>query len=307
MSKLQSVSTGSSASQAAEGPTDAVTGEEDTVEDEAASPPDTAAPTTAPPPSRRYTVAPLQALEEDEDARHVAQHPTPLGDNQTPETQSPVDAEHPITPRQRKRAQSHNEEQSSDFSGVEGQILQVQRLQGRSIKNIQRQLSFHNQNMKDLKEAVYCLNNTVADGFTKMADVMGQMCQLMESNISSKRRDRHQLSAYHKSVDRLCNATHVLSRRSVGMQLEMAKCSRDVTQGLVAVTSALEVLQTQTIAATGAGDVAESEETTSRSSITPPLRVSRRHSVGRSAAARPTSSEEIVPEKGNSGKRARRR
>lgn len=149
----------------------------------------------------------LQELEGTEDDSQGAQHTTPVEATLPPVPQSPVEDSYACARRSRQRAQSAEDDQSSVFSGLEGQILQVQRLQGKTMKAIQRQMVANNRNIKEMKEAIYSLNNTVAEGMEKMADAMRQICERMDSDCAERRRDRHQLAGYNRSVDRLCNAT----------------------------------------------------------------------------------------------------
>lgn len=188
-----------------------------------------------------------------------------------------------------------------------GEHAQSTAAAGESNKSVQRQMVVMNRNMQGIKEGISSMNNTVAEGMRDMSAAVSLLCSQLDEDRVARRKDRQKMDGYTKMVNRLCTATSVLSRRSVAMQGEMAHCSRDVARGLVTVTSALEVLQTSQIATPGPGDGGESEEATSRSSITPPITESRSRSERHGAATGQTAMEDSVPsERGSAARRHRK-
>ncbi|XP_078496609.1 guanylate cyclase 2G-like [Lissotriton helveticus] len=181
------------------------------------------------------------------------------------------------------------------FPGLKANMLKVQRLQGKAIQSVQRQMKHLNNNMGNIEKGISTMTSTpaesmkdMAEGFLDMSQTVMLLCSKLDEDRVARRRERPRMEHHTKAVNRLATASSLLCRGSVAKQEGLAHSSHDVSMGLVKVTTALEVLLTTQSANTGV-NVGDSEETTSRSSITPPeidiRRSSRRHRAGTGSTA----------------------
>ncbi|XP_078529464.1 uncharacterized protein LOC144807694 [Lissotriton helveticus] len=268
------------------------------------TPPSPASPLPPPPRASGHTVASLQQMEVSKENSMGGQQATVAEDANSAGTQAPTEHAHTGARRRRARAASpvSQGEDQSVFAGLEGNMLKVQRLQGKAIRSVPRQMVHMNRQMPQIETGISSMNNTAADCVRDMSEAV----RLDEDRLA-RRKWRRKLDNSTKMINRLATATFLLCRRSMAMQEEMAHCSRDMARVLVRMTSALERLQKNQIATTGTGDGGDSEESTSRSSITPPLTKSRRRSERHSAATGQTASEVSVPRELSSAARGRRK
>lgn len=156
--------------------------------------------------------------------------------------------------------------------------MKVQRLQAKAIMSVQRQMWHMNANIQNIDKSVNTMNTTLAEGLKEMSDSVRLLCSKFDQDRMGRRRERQMMAEHTKAVNRLSNATSLLCRRSLAIQEEMSHCSRDVARGLLTVTTALDMLQRKSHNNTGASEGGDSEEATSRSSVSPQIAVPRRRS-----------------------------
>lgn len=137
--------------------------------------------------------------------------------------------------RRRSRATTScaTDEDATLCAGLEGSMLQIQRLQHKSMRSINRHKSLH----------------YMGEGKMGMAGAIRELCATLNRDQAARHRaSQHsnlRLQRYTKVVNPLCTATSQLTRRSVSMQVEMSHCFHDVAKGLAQVTAAAEQLQTE--------------------------------------------------------------
>ncbi|XP_078512727.1 uncharacterized protein LOC144772344 isoform X3 [Lissotriton helveticus] len=221
---------------------------------------------------RRHIVRPLSLMEgeaEDSDENVYSETTQPQQEVSAQDHQVPQG-----TARCRRRTTSNNEDRGEEsvFAGLEMNMLQVQRLQAKNIKSLQRE---------------------VRAGFraitVELRGAMQVLCEELRADRAARRRELQRLDRYTRAINRLASATNILSRRSIHMQREFPHGSQDIATALVQVTSAVDELRA--VRTTGPGVLTPSEEDaqSGRSSNTPPPIMERRRS-GRNN--RPTMSNE---------------
>ncbi|XP_078540121.1 uncharacterized protein LOC144825112 [Lissotriton helveticus] len=207
---------------------------------------------------RRHIVRPLPPKEEEaEDSNNNLQ-----SEDTRPQQESrPQDSQGlQGTARRRNCTASSFGDQADEsvFAGLELNMLQVQRLQAKNIKALQREVRAGLRGIQ--------------------GEVRGAM-QALRGELRAERRELERMDRYTWAINRLASATNVQTRRSILMQREFSHGMQDIATAVVQATSALDELRALRTA--GPGVLTPSEEDAVRSNSTPPPIMERRRS-GRS-------------------------
>lgn len=210
----------------------------DTPEPDAQSEEDTEFPASSPipaPPRRRRIIPQLPDL----DSAEESQPDTPTQqDGHTPTT---MPTEVPMRRRAvqfcRRRARAlmtvAGDNGAATWTGLEGKLLKVQRLQCKNMRLMQGQLETMATNIGDIRDCMKELTTAVVEGqrpsnenFANVTKAMHDLCRVMQDDHAGHRRRHRNLMVRldRWAINRLSTITAQLSRRAVGMQIEMSHC-----------------------------------------------------------------------------------
>ncbi|XP_078520410.1 uncharacterized protein LOC144785321 [Lissotriton helveticus] len=275
--------------------------------------------TPAPQKSRRHAVAPLLEMDTSAGEMEGDDTQTLAGEGSTATQQSSAEVARTGTRRRRARDSSaaQHVEGPSVFRGLEGSMVKIQRMQGKAIQSVQRQIKHLNTHMENIGKGISALvdeNKEMASDMKEMAAGVREMtqsvqllCTKLDQDRLARRTDRQHAQQQTKAMNRLATDISLLCRPCIYMQEGLTHSSNEVSRGLASVTSAVEVLLNSQTAQTAALDVPESEESTSRSSMTSPPVVETRRSSRRHGDPTPqTPSEDSQPLSSGTGKCGRK-
>ncbi|XP_078512135.1 uncharacterized protein LOC144827347 [Lissotriton helveticus] len=243
-----------------------------------------AAPAT--PPARRRLVATLPLMEA---ALDQAEQTPPM-----PHAAPQANTDEDTMPRRRRmHSTAGGTGEGTVFRGLEGSMVRIQRMQGRSIQACHRQFRALNQTVgemgKGITDIANCSRDMVKSNDNLVAGITSaitQLCDKMDHIENTRRRDTR---ATNRALNRLATATAQLCRRGNNMQESLTQNTAEVTRGIAKITSALEAMMISNAAHNPALDVAEGEDSSSRSSLGSAVVPARR---GRRRTAEPSSLEE---------------
>ncbi|XP_078506962.1 uncharacterized protein LOC144767371 [Lissotriton helveticus] len=257
-------------------------------------PPPPPPPVRATPQSRRADVAALSVMESD----HCSSHPNvPRQAVVTPTSQT--------AGRQRirqrvvppGRAAARPVDLSEGYGVVETRMLRVQRLQGRHMGAMKLTMTKLCNKLGNMTDAVHEHTTAVSAGNKDIKLCLQELTRAIVAGQQSERRRHRQImlavNTTNKAINKLCNSTAVLSRRSVSLQVELGHYCGDVAKALERVTTAVEQLQPGSASVSSLGAEEGSEAASSVSSVSLPDTSVRRRS-GRNATA--TDSHRVEPE-----------
>ncbi|XP_078524264.1 uncharacterized protein LOC144792934 [Lissotriton helveticus] len=179
--------------------------------------------TPAAQPSRRHVIPPLMEMETVA-GEMVGEYPHTLPGADISATLQPSAEPVPSTTRRRTvqgRSVGARGEGSTVFQGLKGSMVKIQRMQGKGIMSCQRQMRNLNINMKEIGKGIRELvevNKNMATGIHDMTQSMQQLCTKLDSEISSRRREKQRPQRTDKAIHRLATATSLLCRRSMNSQ-----------------------------------------------------------------------------------------
>ncbi|XP_078541173.1 uncharacterized protein LOC144826567 [Lissotriton helveticus] len=262
--------------------------------------------------SRRHVVAPLVQMESSAGDMEGDDTQTSTGEGSPATQQSSAEVGRTGTRRRRHRESivAARVEGSSVFHGLEGSMVKILRMQGKASQSVQCQMSNLNTNMEDIGKGIRELvdvNKEMAAGMRDMTQSVQLLCSKLDQDMLARRKERQRAQQQSKAINRLATATSLLCRRCINMQEGLTHNSNEVSRGIARMTSAVEVLINAQTAQTAALDVPESEESTSRSSMTSPFVVETRRSSRRHGEpTAQTHSEESQPLISGTGRRGRK-
>ncbi|XP_069085660.1 uncharacterized protein [Pleurodeles waltl] len=205
---------------------------------------------------------------------------------------------HPPLRRRRRlrRAGLHAESGRSSTTMTEAQLLRGQRLQNQMLGRISGVLHHFvrsNENsMQQLHAQLDVIGNNTGDLALSMRELVAE---LLSQSEGWRRRDRQLLQRLDRMASSICRLavnTTGLSRRTVGLQVEMGHFAGDVARGLGRITHVIDLMEARHVSR-GTGDTPQdSEEGSTVSSVSAgDTRVLRSGSTRQSTAEQPGNSQ----------------